>query len=187
MMSTSTPPVRRKTARLTALAVGIVMLAFVGLLATRSPISEGNRPSQLLGKIAPDISGPRIDNGEIVTLASLRAQNKYVLLNFFGSYCVPCRQEHPELVKIEKEFASDVAILGVLFEDDVSKAREFMEREGGGWPVIESSKTAVDFGVPKIPETFLIAPTGEVIFKASGSITRDRFAEAFTQVKVAAQ
>lgn len=175
-----------KPARKIAIALAVVVAAFIVLLATRSPISNDRPSTLLIGKMAPEISGVSIIDGRQVSLTSLRSQNKFVLVNFFGSYCVPCIKEHPDLVKIDTDLAADVSILGVTFEENVDDARDFFKQRGGTWPVVDSPRTAVDYGVVKIPESFLISPSGVVLFKATGGITAKNFKEILDQAKAGA-
>lgn len=173
----------KKPARKIALTLAVVVAGFIALLATRSPISNDRPSTLLIGKAAPEIAGRSIIDGRQVTLTSLRRENKYVLVNFFGSYCVPCIKEHPDLVKIEQNLGADVAILGVMFEENVDDARDFFKQRGGSWPVLDSPRTAVDYGVVKIPESFLISPSGIVLFKATGGITEKNFTKILDQAK----
>lgn len=175
-----------KPTRKIALALAALVAGFIVLLATRSPISNDRPSTLLIAKMAPEITGRSIIDGRQVSLTSLRTQNKYVLVNFFGSYCIPCIKEHPDLVKIDKNLAEDVTILGVMFEENVDDARDFFKQRGGNWPVVDSPRTAVDYGVVKIPESFLISPSGVVLFKASGGITEKNFKEILDQAKGAA-
>ncbi len=175
-----------KPARKIAIALAVVVAAFIVLLATRSPIANDRPSTLLIGKMAPEISGVSIIDGRQVSLTSLRSQNKFVLVNFFGSYCIPCIKEHPDLVKIDTDLASDVSILGVTFEENVDDARDFFKQRGGTWPVVDSPRTAVDYGVVKIPESFLISPSGVVLFKATGGITVKNFKEILDQAKAGA-
>jgi cytochrome c biogenesis protein CcmG, thiol:disulfide interchange protein DsbE len=179
--SRQTRPAR--PARKLAIGVAIVVAAFIALLATRSP-QNANRPStMLIGKVAPEIEGPSIIDGSPISLTKLRSQNKYVLVNFFGSYCVPCIKEHPELVNIEKNMASELTILGVTFEENTKDAQDFFKKRGGTWPVVDQPRTAVDYGVPRIPESFLISPQGIVLYKATGGITEASVREILNEAK----
>jgi cytochrome c biogenesis protein CcmG, thiol:disulfide interchange protein DsbE len=171
-------------ARNLAIAVGVVVAGFVALLATRGPIGDGFVRSPLLGREAPAFEGTSLLGGGDVSLASLQSGGKYVLVNFFGSYCVPCRTEHPELVAIRKAHPDDVAIVSVTFGDEnVDDASDFFTKNGGDWPLIDVPRVAVDYGVAKIPETFIVDPDGIVISKASGPITAKRFERLLAEAK----
>ncbi len=170
-------------ARNAAVAVAVVVALFVMLLATRSPISDKVTRSPLIGRAAPEFAGTSLLDGEAVSLQSLRAQNKFVLLNFFGSYCIPCRKEHPELIAIAKAHPDDLSIVSVTFDDNNDDARDYFTKNGGDWPLLDIPRIAVDYGVVKIPETFLIDPNGIVLSKASGPLTAKRFEQVFAEAK----
>jgi cytochrome c biogenesis protein CcmG, thiol:disulfide interchange protein DsbE len=172
------------TARNVALAVAAVIALFVALLATRSPISDKVTRSPLIGREAPEFEGASLlGGGDAVSLQSLRAQNKFVLVNFFGSYCIPCRKEHPELIAIAKAHPDDLTIVSITFDDNIPDARDFFKKNGGDWPLLDLPRVAVDYGVAKIPETFLIDPNGIVLSKASGPLTAKRFEQVFAEAK----
>jgi cytochrome c biogenesis protein CcmG, thiol:disulfide interchange protein DsbE len=172
------------TARRVALAVAAVLALFVCLLATRSPISDKETRSPLIGRVAPEFEGPSLlGGGEAVSLQSLRARNKFVLLNFFGSYCIPCRKEHPELIAIAKAHPNDLSIVSITFDDNNDDARDYFKKNGGDGPLLDLPRVAVDYGAAKIPETFLIDPNGIVLSKASGPLTAKRFEQVFAEAK----
>ncbi|HZQ57537.1 MAG TPA: TlpA disulfide reductase family protein [Acidimicrobiales bacterium] len=161
---------RRRTALYTAVAVAIVFAAFVGVLATRKSALDRQVRSPLLGQVAPAITGTSITSGANVTLASL--QGKYVLVNFFASWCVPCQHEQPQLVKWAHEAPSH-AIVGVLFSDTPAPAKKFLAGNAGDWPALNdaSGQLALNYGVRGPPESYLLDPQGIVIAKFVGEVT----------------
>src|SRR6478609_4471669 len=165
------PAKRRHTARNAAIAVGVVMVALIALLATRGtnePIS-----SKIVGQAAPGFSGETTD-GSTFTLANHRGE--WVLVNFFATWCVPCRLEHPELVKFANEHSGDpVQVVSVAYgNDQADTIREFFARQGGTWPVVPSDtgRVALDYGVTGVPETYIVAPSGLVVGRLEG-VTAD--------------
>jgi cytochrome c biogenesis protein CcmG/thiol:disulfide interchange protein DsbE len=162
---------RPRTLRWVALALAVVLVLFVGLLATREPARNRLAGSPLLGKPAPEVTGTALD-GTTVRLSQFRG--RYVLLNFFATWCVPCRREHPELVAFSQrhQAAGDAQVLAVIWDDDPAAVRRFFETRGGDWPVIEDprGKVALDFGARGPPETFLIDPDGFVLFRRVGEV-----------------
>ena len=168
------PARRPRTALWVALALGVVVVLFVGLLATREPARNTLAGSPLLGRPAPEVTGTALD-GSTVRLSQMRG--RFVLLNFFATWCVPCQREHPELVKFAQrhEASGDAQVLAVIFDDDPAAVRRFFEEKGGRWPVIDDprGKVSLSFGVRGPPESFLIAPDGTVVTRIVGEVRAD--------------
>lgn len=165
---------RSHTARWVAVAVGLLIALFVGVLATRSPAIDTEADTPLLGRMAPPIEGPGLDGG-IVDLADHRG--KFVLVNFFNSWCVPCREEHPELLKFAARHAvtGDAIVLGVIRDDTADEVRRYRAEHGGDWPVVDDPRgvVALDYGVRGQPETFIVAPDGTIVARYISRITAD--------------
>ena len=165
-------PVRRgRTALVSASIVGVVMVVFVGLLATRDT-GPRDTPSPLLGRPAPAVVGETMDGGSF-DLDELRG--RWVLVNFFATWCPPCIVEHPELVRWHETHAEagDVEIVSVAFQDSATEVEEFFLEYGGEWPVLPEglSGAAVSWGVVALPESFLVSPQGVVVHKFTGGVT----------------
>ena len=154
-----------------AVAVAVPLFLLVVILANGEPAATRAVKSPLVGKPAPPIEGTTVD-GTQATLADL--QGKWVVVNFFATWCVPCRQEHPELIRFAQshEATGDAAVLGVIYSDDAQAVREFRDKEGGGWAMLADPKgrTALDYGVAGVPESFLISPDGLVVAKLLGGV-----------------
>jgi cytochrome c biogenesis protein CcmG/thiol:disulfide interchange protein DsbE len=156
---------RRHTTRWVALAV-LLVLAVVGIvLATRTPQEATSVDSPLLGHAAPLFSGIDLRSGENVSLRSLRG--RYVFVNFFASWCIPCQQETPDLLTFdyEQRDAIDGArLISVVFHDETSAARQFLVAQGATWPAINDpgGSIAESYGVTGPPTTFLIDPSGRI-------------------------
>jgi cytochrome c biogenesis protein CcmG/thiol:disulfide interchange protein DsbE len=182
------PP--RQPARLAAIAVAVVVLGFLGVLlwgvANRGDDTDTG-PSPLDGKPAPALAGPTLD-GATFDLASQRGN--WVVVNFFATWCVPCIQEHPELQRFaERNAATNRRVVGVIFggESEVEPARRFLAQNGGDWPVVmDNGRIAVDYAVPKVPESILVSPTGLVYRKLRGGVTADELDRLIDQVEEAA-
>ena len=73
----------------------------------------------------------------------------------------------------------------MTFDDNNDDARDYFTKNGSDWPLLDIPGVAVDYGVAKIPETFLIDPNGIVLSKASGALTKKRFEVVFAEAKAA--
>ncbi|MEY2471500.1 MAG: cytochrome c biosis protein CcmG, thiol:disulfide interchange protein DsbE [Actinomycetota bacterium] len=160
---------RRRVAPWIAGAVAIVLLVVIVVAARAKPAEQRTADSPLLGHRAPAVAGAVI-SGPAQTLDYLRG--KYVVVNFFATWCVPCRQEHPELVRFAAHHASldDAAVMQVVYGDRASTVRSFLHKNGGDWTVVDDPKgsIALDWGVRGLPESYLVDPKGFVIYKITG-------------------
>ncbi len=156
-------------------AVSAVALAFVALFASAFGRDPRALPSTLGGERAPDFALREMDTGELVRLRNLRGQ--VVVLNFWASWCTACREEHPNFVAAWDRYRDrGVAFVGVIFQDDEGSARSYMRELGGDWPTLvdPSSRTAIDYGVYGVPETFFIAPDGTIAYKQVGATSYEQ-------------
>ena len=170
------PPGRSRIAPWVALAVAVVLVGQIVVLATAGGDDDNTADSHLLGRPAPEATGT-LDDGTPFDLA--RRKGSWVVLNFFTADCVPCIQEHPELV----EFAEEQAALGndgaefysVVVNDTVEDVEEFFEENGGDWPKIysEHGEFPVAFGVSAVPETWIVDPNGIVRVRIISKVTSE--------------
>ena len=129
-------------------------------------------PSELVGQRAPTFTLPRLGRDGSVGLASLRGQ--VVVVNFWASWCLACRDEHPDLLAAWGRFRErGVVLVGVDYEDTEAAALAYAEEMGGDWPLVTDpgSRTAIAYGVFGVPETFVIAPDGTITAKKVGAVT----------------
>ena len=175
----------RRTALWVSLALGCAAALLVAVLATRDPATARLADSPLLGRPAPPVRGENIFDGTDVDLAD--HAGKWVVLNFFASWCTPCKQEHPEIERFARTHADDAAVVAVIWSDTVGAARDFFERYGGGWPVIADPgvKIGLDYGVRGPPESFVISPDGVVVAKYTGPLTAASLDEVLAGKRVA--
>lgn len=158
----------RHTIRWVAAAVLAVLavLAVVGVvLATRTPQESTQVNSPLLGHMAPSFVGTDLRTGQRVSLSSLRG--RYVVVNFFASWCIPCQEETPDLVTFDynqTHAARGAELVGVVFHDTTSAAKAFMKSQGATWSAIDdpNGTIAASYGVTAPPTTFVIDPSGRI-------------------------
>ena len=164
---------RTRRALWIAVAVAVPVAMLIVVLAVQPPAGTRQAKSPLVGKAAPAAAGTTIDGAE-ASLADVRGGGKWVVVNFFATWCVPCRLEHPDLVRFAEQHTTigDAAVMGIVFGDNTQAVKEFRDEEGGDWPMLTdpSGRTAIDFGVAGVPESFLVDPEGKVVAKIVGGI-----------------
>ncbi len=170
-----TEPVTAARSRTTfwiVLPVAVAVVFLLLLLATRPSAGDREDHSELIDGLAPVVEGRTID-GTWFDIDDHRGQ--WVIVNFFSTTCVPCIQEHPELVAFQEahEPLGDATIVSVTFDDQASNVIEFFAEHGGDWPVLaeETGSIALHYGVTGVPESFLINPNGVVAERIIGGIT----------------
>jgi len=156
----------------------IIAVPLVALLAAGFGRDPSAIVSPLLNKQAPEFTLRSLDN-KPVSLASLRGRP--VVLNFWASWCLSCKDEHAYLLDASRAYAADgVTIVGVLYQDTPADARAFLNQYGsGGWPQLRDpgQRTAIDYGVVKVPETYFIDRRGVIRYKTVGPVTPDVLAQ----------
>ncbi len=166
-MHTETAP-GGNTARITAIIVGLIVVALIALLAFGGPGTDA-ASSRLVDKRVPAVAGETLDGG---TYDIDAARGRWVLVNFFATWCPGCIDEHPDLVEIE-QYGIDtgaIDVVSIVFDDDPDKVAQLFDELGGSWPVLDDPKLAVTFQIAQVPESFLIDPSGVVVAHATGGI-----------------
>jgi cytochrome c biogenesis protein CcmG/thiol:disulfide interchange protein DsbE len=139
---------------------------------TAPPASLAVAPT--VGSLAPDIALTDLD-GKPVALADFRG--KPVVLNYWASWCGPCRDEFPELkAALEAHAADGLVVLGVLFKDDVAPAKDFMAKQGATWTTLADpdGAAAASYRVVAPPTTFFIDGAGVVRDLQVGGMTAEQ-------------
>jgi cytochrome c biogenesis protein CcmG/thiol:disulfide interchange protein DsbE len=151
-----------------AIAV-LAVLAVVGLLAF-GLLSKGSS-GVALGEVAPSGPLPRLEGGGTDSLADYRG--RWVLVNFWASWCVPCRQEAPELEEFQRRHGGPgFTVLGIDSRDLTEDGRGFVSRYGLTYPQLRDGDgdSAHEFGTTGVPENFLIDPRGKVRLLVRGPV-----------------
>jgi cytochrome c biogenesis protein CcmG/thiol:disulfide interchange protein DsbE len=160
---------RRLTRWRRLLITCLILLPLLGLLAFGFTRDARYISSPLIGQRAPDFT-VRLFNGDEIKLGQLGG--KVVFLNFWASWCLPCRAEARELEAAWRNLKDqDVIFLGINIQDREEDARTFLGEFQVTYPNGRdlSGKVAVEYGVWGVPETFIIDPTGTITYKHVGT------------------
>ena len=147
----------------------ISIFLFIFLLQEKNPTKP---PSALLNEELPKFSLVSLFD-KTVTLSSLDVVNQITLINFFASWCAPCKVEHPLFFKIKKKYLN-LFILGIDMQDTNKDAIEFLTTDGNPYDYVgvdEQGLVGVEFGVIGLPETFVVNKDGKIIYKYLGPLT----------------
>lgn len=148
------------------LFAGLAGLLLAGMLRDNP---EG-LPSAYAGKAAPALQVTALGDGPVLTDALLRAPGVKVV-NFWASWCAPCRAEHPRLMEIK---AMGVPVYGVNYKDKPADALGLLDELGNPFAAMGadgSGRMGLDWGLYGVPETFVIDGAGTVVLRFAGPIT----------------
>lgn len=156
------------------LAVGLVLGLLALLLWKMTHQAAASVASKLdHGKVAraPDFTLGRLDRPGDLRFASLRG--KAVVVNFWASWCYPCKRETPTLERAWKRYNGRVVVLGVDVNDFSGDARKFMRRHGLTYPVVHDNGnvTSPKYGLTGLPETFFVTSRGRVVAHVAGEVS----------------
>ncbi|MEL6376134.1 MAG: DsbE family thiol:disulfide interchange protein [Pseudomonadota bacterium] len=128
-------------------------------------------PSAIKGTPAPLVAFEPLGPKPVITDAQLR-EGGIKLVNFWASWCAPCRAEHPNLIEMARQ---GLTVYGVNYKDDPGNALGFLEELGDPFEAIgvdRNGRQAIEWGVAAVPETFFLDETGKVILRFAGPITQ---------------
>ena len=170
----ATGPVAAPTVKRSRLAIGVAVLlpalAVLALLAYGFTREPRYLESPMLGRPAPSFALTLFD-GRTVELDDFRG--KVVFVNFWASWCPPCRAEAPMLETLWRDLKQrDVVFVGINTQDEEPKAREFVDEFGLTYPNGRDpqGRIAIDYGVWGLPEAFIVDPTGRITYKHIGTL-----------------
>ena len=172
-MSTGTEE-RKPPRRLLVLLPLLVFLGLAGLFLAQllSGRDVSTIPSALLGHPAPATSLPPLEGLSLPGLDSKDFAGKVTLVNVWASWCAPCREEHPVLLALSQDKRFTLA--GLNYKDSPDNARRFLGSLGNPFQAIgadQTGRTAIDWGVYGVPETFVVGRDGKILFKHVGPLT----------------
>ena len=155
------------------LRVAIVIL--VGALVLVLVLAFQRDPHDLrtgtVGKPAAAFTLQKLDGSGALTMTP--GDGKVVVLNFWASWCIPCKQENPALVKVYERYrVSDVVFIGILYQDNVDSGLAYLKENGVTWPTVndDQGRVAFSYGVFGIPETYFIGRDGIIAGRHIGPI-----------------
>jgi cytochrome c biogenesis protein CcmG/thiol:disulfide interchange protein DsbE len=149
----------------------LVILAMAGLFWVNMGRDPAELPSALVGKPAPGFVLPPLQGRtDGLSDADLR-DGRPKLVNVFASWCVPCRIEHPVLMRLKEE---GLPIYGINYKDEPTKAQAFLAQLGDPYARIgadRDGRVAIDWGVYGVPETFVLDGAGMILLRFPGPLT----------------
>jgi cytochrome c biogenesis protein CcmG, thiol:disulfide interchange protein DsbE len=154
--------------------LAVLVAALLGLLGyVLLHGATAGRTSALMGRPAPEFSYTTFD-GKQIDLAGLRG--KPVMVNFWGSWCIPCKDEAPVLSQTWAKYQrTDMQFVGVAIWDKPDLAQAFAKSEGAVWinGLDNDGKIAIDYGVYGVPESFFISREGVLVDRYVGPFVGD--------------
>ena len=158
---------------LTLFSVILIVSAFVLYEAKENPSNNNIINSQLIGKKVPTIKIKKINVFEKKiksdTLNFNEYTNDFFAVNFYASWCVPCRVEAPVIEELSKV----IPIIGIAYKDKVQNTKKFLNDYGNPYHQIgldDSGKIAIEWGVYGVPETFIVNANGKIIYRHAGPL-----------------
>ena len=135
-------------------------------------------PSVFIGKPAPPVPEQGLDGRPPLSDADLRS-GEVTIVNFWASWCPPCRAEHPTLKALDAE---GLRVAGINFKDEESQAQRYLTDDGDPFFATgfdPKGVTSIDWGVTAPPETFIVAGDGTVLFRYAGPLIGSDYEQRF--------
>ena len=161
------------------LAPVLIFVAIAGMFALALKTGDPTKlPSTMIGKPVPELDYPAVEglleNEKPVSGFNFKtlANGEVSIINFWASWCVACVSEHPNLIALGK---AGVPIYGVDYKDTAAAARRYLGRLGNPYRAVgtdTSGRSAIEWGVYGMPESFIISGTGKILYKHIGPISQ---------------
>lgn len=181
--TTEKPAAPKKRASWVALLPLLIFVGLAAVFAVQLLSGKDNSiiPSVLIGKQAPSTNLPPVEGlmRDSAPVPGFNSEDlktgpggKLTLVNVWSSWCIPCRQEHPLLMEIAKD--ERIRVVGINYKDQPENARRFLGDLGNPFAAVgadRAGRSAIEWGVYGVPETFLVDQTGKIVYKHVGPFT----------------
>jgi DsbE subfamily thiol:disulfide oxidoreductase len=168
-----------------SIVAGIAALTVVLMLSFR--FDPRDIRTGTVGKPAAAFTADKLDGSGQLSLSQYAG--KIVVLNFFASWCPPCKVENPALLRVwERYRTSDVVIIGIVYNDSTDKAREYVRTNGVTWPTVQDGdgRIAFAYGAHAPPETYFIGRDGIIAGRHIGEITEQVLVSGIDELRAQA-
>jgi cytochrome c biogenesis protein CcmG/thiol:disulfide interchange protein DsbE len=177
-VSVESSPAKRRRNWLAVLPLVVFAgLAAIFLIQLRSGQDSSFVPSVLIGREAPETNLPPLAGSDLPGLASADFKGHVTLVNVWASWCAPCREEQPLLMKLKGD--PRFRLTGLNYKDKPANALRFLGEMGNPFAAIgvdANGRTAIDWGVYGVPETYLVGKDGRILYKHVGPFTEQSIA-----------
>jgi cytochrome c biogenesis protein CcmG, thiol:disulfide interchange protein DsbE len=170
----------RRSSRLVFLLPALVFAGLALLFLVRLQTGDPSRvPSALIGRPVPafalkPLEGLTAQGQPVPGLSAEDLKGRVTVVNVWASWCGPCREEHPFLVELARD--PSIRVVGINYKDNPENARRFLGALGNPFSAVgvdPNGRTAIDWGVYGVPETFVIGPDGTIRHKQIGPLTQE--------------
>ena len=152
-----------------AIFISILLIFFYLLIIERNP---SDIPSNLLNRNVPNFETEMLLKKEKF-ISSKEFKNEIILVNFFATWCLPCRDEHIYIKRFSDE--KEIRVIGINYKDDPKKTIRWLDELGNPYSNVlldKNGRIAIDWGVYGIPETFIINSKGIIKYRHVGPVTK---------------
>ena len=163
--------------KITKITIFTVLFFILGVFYLSLTRETNYNTSNLISKEVPEFKIIYFNDSNYFTIQDLK-KNKYTLINFWASWCYPCKIEHPILIKLSKE--NKLKMVGVNFKDKSDQALQFLDSLSNPYDILlkdTKGKQSVNFGIYGIPESILVNEKSTIIKKFVGPLSIDDYRE----------